>query len=77
MRRLRIRIRIAAENERTAAHAMSFLWKRSAEKKISAVAFRLKGAGWYETDFKSGDKRNVAGQTTVVNRKCGHDNGKR
>jgi putative FmdB family regulatory protein len=32
------------------------------KKKISAVAFRLKGAGWYETDFKSGDKRNVAGR---------------
>jgi putative FmdB family regulatory protein len=31
------------------------------KKKISAVAFRLKGGGWYETDFKSGDKRNVAG----------------
>jgi putative FmdB family regulatory protein len=30
------------------------------KKKISAVAFRLKGGGWYETDFKSGDKRNVA-----------------
>ena len=29
-------------------------------KKISAVAFRLKGGGWYETDFKSGDKKNVA-----------------
>src|SRR5262245_63648529 len=32
------------------------------KKKISAVAFRLKGGGWYETDFKSGDKRNVAGR---------------
>ena len=30
------------------------------KKKISAVAFRLKGGGWYETDFKSGDKKNVA-----------------
>lgn len=30
-------------------------------KKISAVAFRLKGSGWYETDFKSGDKKNLAG----------------
>ncbi len=29
-------------------------------KLISAVAFRLKGSGWYETDFKSGNKRNVA-----------------
>lgn len=30
-------------------------------KLISAPAFRLKGGGWYETDFKSGDKRNIAG----------------
>ena len=30
-------------------------------KKMSPVAFRLKGSGWYETDFKSGRKRNVAG----------------
>lgn len=27
---------------------------------ISAAGFRLKGGGWYETDFKSGSKRNVA-----------------
>ena len=27
------------------------------KKKISAVAFRLKGSGWYETDFKSDDKK--------------------
>lgn len=30
------------------------------KKKISAAGFRLKGAGWYETDFKSGAKKNVA-----------------
>ena len=30
-------------------------------KKISAPGFRLKGGGWYETDFKSGNKRNLAG----------------
>lgn len=29
-------------------------------KKISAAGFRLKGGGWYETDFKSGSKKNVA-----------------
>ena len=23
--------------------------------------FRLKGSGWYETDFKTGDKKNVVG----------------
>ena len=27
---------------------------------ISAAAFRLKGGGWYETDFKQGEKRNLA-----------------
>jgi len=31
------------------------------KKKVSAAAFRLKGGGWYETDFKTGDKRNIAG----------------
>ncbi|MDJ0833480.1 MAG: zinc ribbon domain-containing protein [Gammaproteobacteria bacterium] len=29
-------------------------------KKLSAPGFRLSGSGWYETDFKSGNKRNVA-----------------
>ena len=33
----------------------------SLRRKISATAFRLKGGGWYETDFKSGNRRNVAG----------------
>ena len=28
---------------------------------VSAAAFRLKGSGWYETDFKTGDKKNLAG----------------
>lgn len=32
-------------------------------KKISAAGFRLKGGGWYETDFKSGAKKNVAGDS--------------
>jgi len=31
-------------------------------KKISAAGFRLKGGGWYETDFKSGGKKNLAGE---------------
>lgn len=30
-------------------------------KKVSAAAFRLKGGGWYETDFKSSNKKNLAG----------------
>ncbi len=32
----------------------------SLQRKISAAGFRLKGSGWYETDFKSGNRRNVA-----------------
>lgn len=34
-------------------------------KKISAAGFRLKGGGWYETDFKSGAKKNVAGESSA------------
>ncbi len=30
-------------------------------RKISAAGFRLKGGGWYETDFKSANQRNLAG----------------
>ena len=29
-------------------------------KQMSATGFRLGGGGWYETDFKSGNKRTVA-----------------
>lgn len=32
----------------------------SLRKLVSAAGFRLKGDGWYETDFKSGTKRNIA-----------------
>lgn len=32
-------------------------------KLVSAAAFRLKGSGWYETDFKSGSKKNVVNGT--------------
>ncbi len=35
----------------------------SLRKQVSAAGFRLKGGGWYETDFKSGSKKNVAGDT--------------
>ena len=32
-------------------------------KLVSAAAFRLGGTGWYETDFKSGNKKNLAGDS--------------
>jgi hypothetical protein len=31
------------------------------QKELSAPKFRLKGGGWYETDFKTGNKRNLHG----------------
>lgn len=37
--------------------------KPALKKIISAAGFRLKGSGWYETDFKTGSKKNLAGET--------------
>ena len=31
------------------------------QKLVSAAGFRLKGGGWYETDFKDKNRRNIAG----------------
>lgn len=30
-------------------------------RRLSAPRFRLKGKGWYETDFKKDNQRNIAG----------------
>lgn len=35
--------------------------KLKLRRQVSAAGFRLKGAGWYETDFKSDNKKNLAG----------------
>ena len=35
----------------------------SLRKLLSAPKFRLKGQGWYETDFKTGNKRNLHGDS--------------
>ncbi len=34
--------------------------QRALRKLVSAAGFRLSGSGWYETDFKSDNKRNLA-----------------
>ena len=36
--------------------------KARLKKKISATSFRLKGTGWYETDFKTGNKKHGTGE---------------
>lgn len=38
--------------------------KSTLKKQISAAGFRLSGGGWYETDFKSGKKKNLAGDSS-------------
>lgn len=35
-------------------------------KQVSAAGFRLAGSGWYETDFKSSNKKNLAGDKPKV-----------
>ena len=47
--------------------------KAELNKLISAAGFRLKGSGWYETDFKSGSKKNVADSSSGA--ACGSDGG--
>jgi putative FmdB family regulatory protein len=38
--------------------------KETFTKRISAAGFRLSGSGWYETDFKTGKKKNLVGSTS-------------
>lgn len=42
--------------------------KNTVKKLISATQFRLKGSGWYETDFKTANekKRNLASTDSTV-----------
>lgn len=39
--------------------------KDSLKRQVSAPGFRLKGGGWYETDFKSSQRKNLAGETSA------------
>ena len=45
--------------------------KQTLKKLVSAPVFRLKGGGWYETDFKSDkeEKRNIAGREEAAESK--------
>ena len=45
--------------------------KPALTKLISAAGFRLKGGGWYETDFKKGNKRNIAGEGNSESKSSG------
>jgi len=39
--------------------------KATLKKQLTAPSFRLSGSGWYETDFKTGNKKNLAGDETA------------
>lgn len=43
------------------------------QKQVSAAGFRLKGGGWYETDFKNNNKKNVSAddKKTATDKKSG------
>ncbi len=43
------------------------------KKLLSAPVFRLKGGGWYETDFKTGNKKNLSGSGESNGKDNGQD----
>jgi len=42
--------------------------KPTMKKKVTAAAFRLSGAGWYETDFKDDNKKNLTDTSDASNK---------
>lgn len=49
--------------------------KPALKKKVTAAAFRLKGGGWYETDFKTGNKKNIHGSEAASSSKPAEKSG--
>ncbi len=47
--------------------------KPELKKLLSAPNFRLKGGGWYETDFKKDNQRNLAGDSSDASKKSKKD----
>jgi len=39
--------------------------KGELKKMLTAPSFRLSGSGWYETDFKKDNKKNLAGEQST------------
>jgi len=51
--------------------------KSEMKKKVTAAAFRLSGAGWYETDFKESDKKKNLTETSTDNKESKTDTNKK
>ncbi|HDZ46812.1 hypothetical protein LCGC14_0120850 [marine sediment metagenome] len=45
------------------------------ERLVSAAGFRLAGGGWYETDFKTGSKKNLVADGKVASTDAGKTSG--
>lgn len=43
------------------------------KKMVSAAGFRLSGSGWYETDFKDSNKKNISGGSDVAKAESSND----
>lgn len=50
-----------SEDQRRAVGRLPCLPAPELKKMLSMPGFRLSGSGWYETDFKTGAKKNLAG----------------
>ncbi|MGW8310078.1 MAG: FmdB family zinc ribbon protein [Thiogranum sp.] len=50
--------------------------KPALQKLVSAAGFRLKGGGWYETDFKKDKKKNLAKADSAKKDSGGGDSAK-
>jgi putative FmdB family regulatory protein len=50
--------------------------KPALKKLVSAASFRLKGGGWYETDFKTGKKKQLAESDSGQKSAAGSDSSK-
>ncbi|MCS5580672.1 MAG: zinc ribbon domain-containing protein [Gammaproteobacteria bacterium] len=46
------------------------------KKLVSAASFRLKGSGWYETDFKTGGKKQLAESDSAADSNSDSDKSK-
>jgi predicted nucleic acid-binding Zn ribbon protein len=55
------RMEAIAEDQRRAADRLPGLPGAGIEEAAVGAGFRLSGNGWYETDFKTGAKKNLAG----------------
>ena len=50
--------------------------QKKLKKLVSAASFRLKGSGWYETDFKTGGKKQLAESDSAADSNTDSDKSK-